>query len=142
MKTEIVSFKIAKRLAELGYNVFNEECYFGYITELDRNNNPVCDSLYQKEYPTGKYSSQAVLICEKYKEYLAPTYQQLRKWFLQHKGIIYEIKREHNWENAYRAEAWNEKDMKLLCNSHLKDSYEDAEEDIVYKLLNLNIYDN
>lgn len=127
MKTDIVSFRIARKLSEI--KSFNDDCYFGYVSEFSNDTNDFTSCLYLKEHPTGICKS--ITINDKYKEYLAPTYQGLRKWLVKNFNITYVVKR--TAKDTYEAYT--------LRGDHTSEGniYEIAEENIVYNILNLLI---
>lgn len=128
MKDEVVSFKIAKLLSDI--NDFNEDCYFGYIAEYDSSVNDYNNCMYSREYATGKDKSFTIDKC--YKEYLAPTYQQLRKWLAKNKNIFYCI--ETYGVNNYWISRINDK---LIDKTVIKPTYEETEEETVFLILSI-----
>lgn len=125
MKNEIVSFRIAKEL----YNIesFNEDCYFGYIASYDISTGGFTNCMYLKDHSTG--ICKGITINESYREFLAPTYQSLRKWLAKNISIVYSIvpTAKGTWQGMLRR-------GDLIING---ESYEDVEEELVFNILKM-----
>lgn len=130
MIDEIVSFEVARELSKI--EDFTDNCYFGYVTEFNKETNDYDIVLYLKEYPGPKNNVTKVSI---YRDYLAPTIQHLKKWLAKNKAVTYTISY-NNDTKTWKGEceiAYDEP----VCHISVKNAktYESVENNILFNVL-------